>query len=145
MTSYKKVKSVVLSLLVLSIHITSPKYYTSFTTSNTSTIMSGFIRDAEQAFEGGNNNQQDSSFGNQGGNFDNSNQGGFDSGNQGGFDNGNQGGNFDSSKQGGNFDSNNNSNKSGGGFENTLKTGGEDAMLNSGMLPLHSISPAMAS
>ncbi|KAG9643716.1 hypothetical protein KCU64_g11644, partial [Aureobasidium melanogenum] len=87
--------------------------------------MSGFIRDAEQAFEGRNNNQQDSGFdnSNQGGNFDNSNQG-FDSSNQ-GFDSNNQGGNFDNSNQGGN-----NNNSSSGGFGSTLKTGGEDAMLN---------------
>ncbi|KAG9664423.1 hypothetical protein KCU95_g18805, partial [Aureobasidium melanogenum] len=79
--------------------------------------MSGFIRDAEQAFEGGNNNNQ------QGSGFDSSNQGNFDNSNQ-GYDNSNQSGNFDNNNQG----SNNNS--SGGGFGSTLKTGGEDAMLN---------------
>ncbi|KEQ67812.1 uncharacterized protein M437DRAFT_80449 [Aureobasidium melanogenum CBS 110374] len=93
--------------------------------------MSGFIRDAEQAFEGGNNNNQ------QGSGFDSSNQGNFDNSNQGfdnsnqGFDNSNQG--YDNSNQGGNFDNNNqgsNNNSSGGGFGSTLKTGGEDAMLN---------------
>lgn len=95
--------------------------------------MSGFMRDVEQDFSGGNDQQQS-------GGYDQSNQGG-------GFGQSNQGGGFDQNQQqSGGYDQsggqqqqssgNNSRSSNGGGFMSEMKTTGEDGMVNQGMSAL---------